>query len=307
MLTIILIHLFQNRKQKILCTNFKVCYLHVVFILKFLSNNHNILKSLQNSILSPKLLDLYLDRIPLERALEILRDPNEDVLKVEVLYKEVPNTKRGIFSFTSSIIDLLGIISPAILEPKLLIQELWKRNIIWDELILLDILTRWNIWKQSIQDLNHVKIERWYEFFSRNSVELQIFADASKKAYGAVVYIKTINNGNVSCNFALAKARLTPINKPSLTIPRLKLEAALTASRLVKTIAQEIKIPVSNISLWSDSTTALKYIKNRETQFEKYVLRHTHEINSITNPKNWNYIESNLNVADDLTKCINLA
>ena len=124
MLTIILIHLFQNRKQKILCTNFKVCYLHVVFILKFLSNNHNILKSLQNSILSPKLLDLYLDRIPLERALEILRDPNEDVLKVKVLYKEVPNTKRGIFSFTSSIIDLLGIISPAILEPKLLIQEL---------------------------------------------------------------------------------------------------------------------------------------------------------------------------------------
>ena len=53
--------------------------------------------------------------------------------------------------------------------------------------------------------------------------------------------------------------------------------------------------------------TVLKYIKNREMQFEKYVLRHTHEINSITNSENWNYIESNLNVADDLTKCINLA
>ena len=53
--------------------------------------------------------------------------------------------------------------------------------------------------------------------------------------------------------------------------------------------------------------TVLKYIKNREMQFEKYVLRHTHEINSITNSENWNYIESNLNVADDLTKSINLA
>ena len=122
-----------------------------------------------------------------------------------------------------------------------------------------------------------------------------------------MAYIKTINNGNVSCNFVLAKSRLTPVNKPSLTIPRLELEAALIAARLVKTIVQEIKITVSNISLWSDSTTVLKYIKNGEMQFEKYVLRWTHEINSITNSENWNYIESNLNVADDLTKCINLA
>ena len=89
----------------------------------------------------------------------------------------------------------------------------------------LDILTRWSIWKQSIQNLNSVKIERWYKSFSTNPVELHIFADASEKAYGAVAYIKTINNGNISCNFMLAKSRLTPINKPSLTIPRLELEA----------------------------------------------------------------------------------
>ena len=96
---------------------------------KFLSNSHKILKSLPNSILLSKLVDLDLNKIPLERALGILWDPNEDVLKVKVLYKEVPNTKHGILSFTSSIFDPLGMISPAILEPKLLIQELWKRNI----------------------------------------------------------------------------------------------------------------------------------------------------------------------------------
>ena len=81
----------------------------------------------------------------------------------------------------------------------------------------------------------------------------------------------------------------------------------MIAAKLVKTILHEIKIPVSNISLWSDSTTVLKYIKNRETQFEKHVLRRTHEINFITNSENRNYSESNLNVTDDLTKCINLA
>ena len=39
---------------------------------KFLSNSHKILKSLSNSIFSPKLVDLDLDKIPLERALGIL-------------------------------------------------------------------------------------------------------------------------------------------------------------------------------------------------------------------------------------------
>ena len=121
---------------------------------KFLSNSHNILKSLPNSILSPKLVDLDLDKIPLKRALGILWDPNEDALKVKVLYKELPNTKRAILSFTSSIFDHVGM-----LEPKLLIQEIWKRNIDWDEVIPLNILTHWNIWKQSIHDLKDFKIE----------------------------------------------------------------------------------------------------------------------------------------------------
>ena len=86
----------------------------------------------------------------------------------------------------------------------------------------------------------------------------------------------------------LAKSRLPATNKTSRTIPRLELKAALIAARLVKTIVQEIKTPISNISLWSDSTTVLKYVKNGETQFEKYVLRRIYEINSITNSENWN-------------------
>ena len=93
--------------------------------------------------------------------------------------------------------------SPVVLELKLLIQELWKRDIDWDELVLLDILTHWSIWKQHTGFQNRT-IE---QIFSTNPIELHIFADASEKAYGAVANIKAINNGNVSCNFMLAKSR----------------------------------------------------------------------------------------------------
>ena len=43
---------------------------------KFLSNSHKIVKSLPNSILLSKLVDLDLNKIPLERALGILWDPS---------------------------------------------------------------------------------------------------------------------------------------------------------------------------------------------------------------------------------------
>ena len=42
------------------------------------------------------------------------------------------NSKRGILSFTTSIFDPLGILTPFTLEPKLLIEELWSRKIDWD-------------------------------------------------------------------------------------------------------------------------------------------------------------------------------
>ena len=52
-------------------------------------------------------------------------------------------TKCSILSFVSSIFDLLGILSPSLIEPKQIIQDLWKQNIDWDEKIPADILQRW--------------------------------------------------------------------------------------------------------------------------------------------------------------------
>ena len=91
---------------------------HGFILTKFLSSSHNILKSLPNSVLSPKIVDLDLNKIPLERTLGIHWDPNDRILKIKALYKDIPNTKPGILSSTSSIFDTLGMISPVILEPK---------------------------------------------------------------------------------------------------------------------------------------------------------------------------------------------
>ena len=63
------------------------------------------------------------------------------------------------------------------------------------------------------------------------SYELQHFCDASLVAYGSVAYSRSVNkSGNFHVAFLMGKGHLSP--KPSTTVPRLELLAAVTAVRL---------------------------------------------------------------------------
>ena len=130
---------------------------------KFISNNSEIDKyTRQQSPTAKDLVNFDLDQTPIERALGVLWDPKQDVLKIKTVNKEVPNTRRGILNFISSIFDPLGILSPSLIEPKQIIQDLWKQNIDWEEQIPADILQRSQKWKSTLKKLESVKISRWY-------------------------------------------------------------------------------------------------------------------------------------------------
>ena len=95
---------------------------------KFISNNRSILSSLPQANVSPKItaIDLDLNEIPVERALGILWNPQSDIFKIKYALKPVSTIKRGILSHVSSIFDPLGFITPALIEPKWIVQELWR-------------------------------------------------------------------------------------------------------------------------------------------------------------------------------------
>ena len=69
--------------------------------------------------------------------------------------KSVLATKRDILSLISSIFDLLGLIVPALIESKWIIQQVWKRKIDSDD-FLPSVHT--NSWQKWLDNLPYIQI-----------------------------------------------------------------------------------------------------------------------------------------------------
>ena len=162
----------------------------------------------------------------------------------------------------STIYDPLGILTPVLLKPKKIIQDLWEKKIDWDETIPHQLLAQWNAWKQDLENITKILLNRWFGFHKENDndVELYVFCDGSTIAYGAVAYLKriSIDKSKPVCSFVMSKSRLAPMKEATITVPRLELQAAVLAVRLKLAILDQLEFPVSTVRLRSDSQIIIK-------------------------------------------------
>ena len=116
---------------------------HGFDLTKWMSNRPDVLKDiLKEKLLSQNIkLDFNLDIT--ERGSGLLWDVKSDKTTFQHSPKSLPHTKRGILSLVASIFDPLGIVTPAVLEAKLIIQSLWKLKVDWDDNIPKDIVQRY--------------------------------------------------------------------------------------------------------------------------------------------------------------------
>jgi len=132
-------------------------------------------------------------------------------------------------------------------------------------------------------------------------VQLHHFSDASQQGYGAVSYIRFLDDKDtIHCSFVMEKARTAPLK--TVTIPRLELSAAVMASRLDKTLRKEIDIPVDESVFWTDSTCVISYIQNNDNRFHTFVANRIAIIHDATSPSQWRYVDSERNPADDASR-----
>ena len=113
---------------------------------KFTSNSRKLLATLPEKERANPALNLDLDQLPIGRALGLHWDADSDTFLFKVVPTNKPPTKRGILSTVSSLFDPLGFMGPFILPVKVLLQELWRMGIQWDERVPEPLLTQWHRW-----------------------------------------------------------------------------------------------------------------------------------------------------------------
>lgn len=214
---------------------------------------------------------------------------------------KIDNTKRDMLAVIARVFDPLGLLAPCVIKLKILLQSLWLKRLAWDEQLPADVGTAWANIMNTISALSSLRIPRRVVCDFYKEMEMHIFTDASERAYGAAVYIRSVDkDGQVFVQLLMAKSRVSPI-KP-VTIPRLELCAALVGARIYEKIKGSLRIQASNVVFWTDSMIVLGWLKMLPVKLNTFVRNRVAEIIDKTDPYTWRHVPTNDNPADLLSR-----
>ena len=133
------------------------------------------------------------------------------------------------------------------------------------------------------------------------SCTLYHFSDACESGYGQSSYIRLLNQrGQVQFTLLIEKSRVAPFK--FVSIPRLELTAATLSVKISKMLKNELDIHVDDEIFWTDSKVVLGYINSDIRQFKVFVANRVQQIRDHTSSKQWHYVESSSNPADDASQ-----
>ncbi|XP_073956544.1 uncharacterized protein [Choristoneura fumiferana] len=231
-------------------------------------------------------------------------NPCSDTLHFPIKHCTIQNkeiTKRVIMSNSFKIFDPLGILSPVVIIPKIMLQRLWQQKLDWDQPVPEGIKADWIKFCDNLKYLTNLQIPRLVLGDSPKTIELHSFSDASQIAYGACIYMRTIShNDEVKVKLLCSKSKVAPL-KPT-TIPRLELCAALLAAKLTKSVQESLRYQPDKIVHWCDSSVVLAWIKGDVTRLKIFVANRISEITELTSPLAWRYVPTDMNPADLISK-----
>lgn len=233
-------------------------------------------------------------------------DPQGDILSFAVKETKIERfTKRSILSNISKRYDPLGLASAVTIKTTIALQNIWRsKQYDWDDHLPDEMAGLWRNLFRELQCLRNITFPRCLqpEIVSSAS-QLHVFADASGSAYGAVAYLLWPTTEVPEVRLISAKERVAPIRLPT---PRLELMTALIASRLAKTIYDELKTKPSSMTFWSDFKIVLHWLQSEPAALKAFVGVRVTEIQSTWEPRTWRFVPTDLNPADDLSRGISV-
>ena len=217
-------------------------------------------------------------------------------------------TKRNVLKTTAKFFDPIGLITPITTQLKVFMQEVFKREVAWDDLLPTDLEQKWSRMLADLRQAQQIFVARCYFPDLRDrpdKLELIGFCDSSERAYAACVYIRITSNGQTSVSLVASKSRVAPLNK--VTIPRLELLACLLLSRLISSLKDSLQplVAVDISRCYTDSIVALCWIKGMNREWKIFVENRVQEIRNLVVPSLWSHCPGQQNPADIPTREIN--
>ena len=250
-----------------------------------------------------------IDQHPNENPVSLLghlwnKETDSIALKRETVNADLSYcTKRKALGLVSQLWDPLGLMAPVSIQFRIDLQSLWAAGYHWDELLPTEEKSKWLKNLEIMNTLLSAYLERCLKPENCiGSPQLHGFSDGGELGYGGALFLRwELANGKFTSRFVAAKALVAPLKKK--TIPRLELMGCLVLSRLASEVEQALKINLDT-KFWCDSTTALSWIESSATEFKPFVSVRVAEIQESQPNAVWNYITSEANPADALTRGI---
>ncbi|XP_055605576.1 uncharacterized protein LOC129753754 [Uranotaenia lowii] len=277
---------------------------------KFNSNSAEVLSSLPEHLVDDRALFNLDSSSASVKTLGLMWRPSTDsfLFQCPVWDSQPTITKRIVLADTARLFDPLGLVGPVVILAKIFLQDLWQLKCGWDEPLPENMQAAWQEYRRNLAPLSTLVIPRWLAFHSNLlSVEIHGFCDASVKAYGACLYLRsTTSEGEVSIQLITAKSRVAPLDdvkrkKKQQTIPRLELSSALLLSHVYEKVKQSLRIPHSAY-FWTDSTIVLCWLSSLPSRWQVFVSNRVSEIQHITKGSCWQHISGVENPADIISR-----
>ncbi|XP_055584843.1 uncharacterized protein LOC129737708 [Uranotaenia lowii] len=277
----------------------------------WVSNDRHVLSKLGENV-TPESIPLPNDEVGhSERVLGMTWDPLKDKFSfpiqfngdlVRYIESDERPTKRIALRCLMSLFDPLGLLSPYMIHGKLIIQDLWRSGVQWDERMYDAEYGKWIRWTRLLRKIAELQIPRHYfdGIAINDTIQLHIFTDASEYGYGCAAYFRISNGNRVAVNLVRGVSKVAPLKH--LSIPRMELQAAVCGARLMSNICDGHSIEIKERFIWTDSTTVLSWIKADQRKYKQFVAVRIGLILSFSEPESWRWVPTRENIADCLTK-----
>ncbi|XP_036320232.1 uncharacterized protein LOC118734631 [Rhagoletis pomonella] len=135
------------------------------------------------------------------------------------------------------------------------------------------------------------------DYLNARNIQLHGFCDASIRAYGCSVYVRTEDlRGHVVVQLLTSKSRVAPVKKQSL--PKLELCGAHLLACLYAKVKDIFANKPINSYFWTDSQLVLYWLKQHSITLSTFVGNRVSDIQELTGGGQWRHVPTRDNPAD---------